>query len=198
MKFTRRRTDNQPGAVRTSAWIDEAACCPEPADSSERKICDGRADNQPGAARTIDSKGAEGTVPRNFARPANEKITRRLTDNQPGAVRTSAWIDESACCPEPADSSERSPNPDIRANAAGAAKLRTASNVRVGGVNNIAAVGCVWVRMGKIRGCRDRRPRPFSARFRARGRGWSCSRLRSADRVPRAPLPIRQRSRRLR
>ena len=37
MKNTRRRADNQPGAVRTSVCSDEAASCPEPAESSEKK-----------------------------------------------------------------------------------------------------------------------------------------------------------------
>ena len=68
------------------------------------------------------------------------KISGCRADNQPGAVRTSVCIDEAACCPEPADPSEKSPNPDTRAKAAGAA-VRTASSVRIGGVNNIAAVG---------------------------------------------------------
>ncbi|MES2440355.1 MAG: hypothetical protein V4584_14900, partial [Verrucomicrobiota bacterium] len=60
MKMSGSRTDNQPGAVRTSVGINEAACCPEPAVSSEsRKFVDGRTDNQPGAARTIVSKSAK-------------------------------------------------------------------------------------------------------------------------------------------
>ena len=128
--------------MRTSAWFDKSACCPEPADSSEKKICEVRTDNQPGAVRTIDSKCAPSSVPRDFVH-ALKKITRRRTDNQPGAVRTSAWFDKPACCPEPADSSERIPHPNTRAKATKAACLRTASSVRMGWMNNIAAVGCV-------------------------------------------------------
>ena len=72
------------------------------------------------------------------------KVTGRRADNQPGAVRTSVSSDVPAPVPRnPAHPYEKSPNSGACARAAGAAVLRTASSARVGGVNNIAAVGCV-------------------------------------------------------
>ena len=139
--------------------------------------------------RTIDSRCAPSSVPRDFMH-AFKKITRRRTDNQPGAVRTSAWFDKSACCPEPADSSERIPHPNTRAKATKAACLRTASSVRMGWMNNIAAVGCVVGENEKIKGYQDRPPHRKASQFRALGDGSPCSRLQSEDRVLRAPLPI--------
>jgi len=139
----RRRTDNQPGAVRQS--VDSAGRCAVPSAPSclWGKFCSGRTDNQPGAARTTVSKSAESSVPRDFLRPANERVNRRRTDNQPGAVRQSVWIDDAVCCPERSASSEKSPNPGPRARTPGVTvAFWTAASARIGGVNNIAVVGC--------------------------------------------------------
>ena len=72
------------------------------------------------------------------------KVTERRTDNQPGAVRTFVFLIKRRAVPSaPFCPDEKGPNSDACAKAAEAAGVRTASNARVGGVNNIAAVGCV-------------------------------------------------------
>ena len=71
------------------------------------------------------------------------KVTGRRADNQPGAVRTSVVLTKLRAVPSAVFCMEREPNSETRATATGAAGMRTASNVRVGRVNNIAAVGCV-------------------------------------------------------
>lgn len=105
MEITRRRTDNQPGAVRTSFGVAKLAAVPSGRPIG-RKFVDGRADNQPGAARTIDPMSALGPVPGAEARCPKKAVSGCRTDNQPGAVRTSDCSDTPACCPEPTDVSE--------------------------------------------------------------------------------------------
>ena len=100
MKETGRRTDNQPGAVRTSVLVTRRRAVPSPVSCRSTKTCDGRADNQPEAARTIVSNDVRSSVPRDFLRPAM-KDTGRRTDNQPGAVRTSVLVTRRRAVPSP-------------------------------------------------------------------------------------------------
>ena len=106
------------------------------------KNSDGRADNQPEAARTIVLKSERVSVPRALFRPAKKTAGRRA-DNQPGAVRTSVWHVAENPVPRSFPLPEKIPNNDEHARAAGAAELRTACIVGVGGVNSMSAVGCV-------------------------------------------------------
>jgi hypothetical protein len=142
MKVTGRRTDNQPEAVRTSVDLTKRRAVPRAASCIWGKICDGRADNQPEAARTIVSNRERSTVPSDFFRPAM-KVTGRRADNQPEAARTSVFPPACRAVPRAARRIEENvPNPGTWARAAGATHGWTASSAGVGGVNNIAAVGC--------------------------------------------------------
>lgn len=135
------RTDNQPGAVRTSVGRIADLAVPCEGHDFWKIIIVARADNQPQAERAIHVRRASGRI--SEAPAGIGKISGRRTDNQPGAVRTSVWIAATAAVPcERRPFLEKVPSADIRAKAAMAAGWTTL-DVGAGEVNNIAAASGV-------------------------------------------------------